>query len=373
MEIKKIETLELASMIILFQLGSSIVLGMGMEAKKDAWMAIGIATAIGIAIHFCYVALYRAGGTGKTFTRILQDAFSRPVGIVISTLYYLYFLYLAARVTGDFAFFINEVILWSVSAWVIKLSILLLVAYVCYLDIETLGRSSQALTLIMLTFLILVIVFMFFLEDFHWTNLRPMLEDGFSPVIKAVFPTLMTFPFGEVIVFICYYQYLTKFSTFQKKGWMAVLISGVTLIIIAVLNVGLLTADLAKIFTFPFMKTIEHINFLNFIRHLELLAVLVFTIGGLIKITIFSYAGIQGLAEIFKLKKKQMMIIPFLLAVYFISAAFMNNFVIHLYIGLKIVPLYVHLVFQFLIPILCLVMLLIKILIKKWKRRNLKA
>ena len=86
MEIKRIGSLELASMIILFQLGSSIVLGMGMEAKKDAWIAIGISTLIGIAIHFCYVALYRTGGAGKTFTSILQEAFSRPLGIFFAGL-----------------------------------------------------------------------------------------------------------------------------------------------------------------------------------------------------------------------------------------------------------------------------------------------
>lgn len=368
MEIKRIGSLELASMIILFQLGSSIVLGMGMEAGKDAWIAIGISTLIGIAIHFCYIALYRAGGASKTFTNILQEAFSRPLGIFLAGLYYLYFLYLAARVTADFAFFINEVLLWSVRAWVIKLSILLLVAYVCYLGIETLGRSSEALTLMMISFLLLVIVSMFFLEEFDLNNLRPILENGYSPIIKAVFPTLITFPFGEVIVFLCYYQYVKSFPSFQKHGWLAVLISGFILMVISILNIGFLTAELAKFFIFPFMKTIEHINFLNFIRHLELLAVLIFTIGGLIKISIFSFAGIQGLAGIFKIKKDQKMIIPFLLTVYIISVVFMKNFSIHLFIGLKIVPLYIHLFFQLFMPILCLFLLVIKLLWRKRKR-----
>lgn len=138
--------------------------------------------------------------------------------------------------------------------------------------------------------------------------------------------------------------------------------------VISILNIGFLTAELAKFFIFPFMKTIEHINFLNFIRHLELLAVLIFTIGGLIKISIFSFAGIQGLAGIFKIKKDQKMIIPFLLTVYIISVVFMKNFSIHLFIGLKIVPLYIHLFFQLFMPILCLFLLVIKLLWRKRKR-----
>lgn len=39
---------------------------MGINVEKDAGIAIGISTLIGIAINFCYVAMFKLGCTGKT-------------------------------------------------------------------------------------------------------------------------------------------------------------------------------------------------------------------------------------------------------------------------------------------------------------------
>lgn len=39
---------------------------MGINVEKDAGIAIGSSTLIGIAINFCYVAMYKAGCTRKT-------------------------------------------------------------------------------------------------------------------------------------------------------------------------------------------------------------------------------------------------------------------------------------------------------------------
>lgn len=365
MNIRKIDSLQLFCMIVLFQLGSSVVLGIGLEAKKNAWIAIFLSTIIGIGLYFLYICIYRMVGLEKNLHAILQYIFSRPIGFFLSLLYYLYFLYLAARVTADFSFFSNGVLLWNVPSWTLKLTILLIAAYICFLGIEALGRSSEALSLIMFTFIIIIIVMVFTQEEFRVNNLRPVLEEGMQPIFKAMFPTLITFPFGELIVFLCYFQYLKTFTKYQKNGWLAVLTSGTILMVASILNVGVLTDELAKTFTFPFIKTIEHINFLNFLHHIELLAVFVFIIGGLIKISIFSYAGITGLADLFKIKKEQKVIFPFLLIVYLISVFFMKNFIIHLHIGLKIVPLYIHLFFQYLIPIMGFLILLFRFFLRK--------
>lgn len=362
MQIQRIERFQLFTMIVLAQLGSAIVLGIGLDAKKDAWIALLLGTICGIVLFFLYTYSYQLSGEGSSLLHMLQKAFNRPIGYIFAFLYYVYFLYIAARVTGDFSFFINEVLLINVNlhAWIIKGTILLLVAYICYLGIETVGRTSENLFFIMLSFIFLIVILMFFKEQFEFRHLRPILENGWMPIFQAVFPTIITFPFGEFVVFLSFFQFLTSFSQFIKKGWLSIVISGIVLMFAAILNVGVLTAELAKAFTFPFIKTIEHINFLNFIRHLQLLAVLVFMIGGLIKIFLFSYAGIRGLAELFKLHSYKKMIIPLLLMVYLICVFFMKSYTFHIYIGLKIVPPYVHLFFQIFVPLLFFIALLIK-------------
>lgn len=373
MHIQRIGTFQLFTMVVLSQLGNAIVLGIGLDAKKDAWIALLIGTICGIGLFFLYSYSYQLSGERDSLLNMLQKAFNRPISRILAFLYYGYFLYLAARVTADFSFFINGVLLTNinVSAWVIKATILLLVAYICYLGIETIGRTSENLFFLMLSFIVLVITLMFFQEQFEFKHLRPVLENGWIPIFRTVFPTIINFPFGESsLVLLCFFQFLTTFSPFLKKGWLSILISGILLMLAAILNVGVLTADLAKSFNFPFMKTIEHINFLNFIRHVELLAVLVFMIGGLIKILLFAYAGITGMSELFKLNSYKKMIIPLLLIVYLICVLFMKSYAIHIYIGLKIIPLYVHLFFQIYVPILFFISLLIKKHMKRVKSKR---
>ncbi|NGY89703.1 GerAB/ArcD/ProY family transporter [Bacillus megaterium] len=102
----------------------------------------------------------------------------------------------------------------NVSAWVIKATILLLVAYICYLGIETIGRTSENLFFLMLSFIMLVVILMFFQEQFNFNHLRPILENGWVPILQTVFPTIITFPFGESIVFLCFFNFYPHFLRF---------------------------------------------------------------------------------------------------------------------------------------------------------------
>lgn len=52
---------------------------MGINVGKDAGIAIGSSTLIGIAINFCYVAMYKSRLYTQNLTSILQEAFSRPL------------------------------------------------------------------------------------------------------------------------------------------------------------------------------------------------------------------------------------------------------------------------------------------------------
>ncbi|MEM5003164.1 endospore germination permease [Priestia megaterium] len=372
MQIQRIGTFQLFAMVVLFELGSAIVLGIGLDAKKDGWIALLVGTICGMVLFFFYAYSYHLSGERESLLNMLQKAFNRPISRILALLYYGYFLYIAARVTADFSFFINEVLLININLhdWIIKATILLLVAYICYLGIETIGRTSENLFFLMLSFILLVVILMFFQEQFDFNHLRPILENGWMPILHTVFPTIITFPFGESIVFLCFFQFLSSFSLFLKRGWLSILISGILLMFAAILNVGVLTADLAQSFNFPFIETIEHINFLNFIRHVELLAVLIFMIGGLIKILLFAYAGITGMSELFHLKSYKKMIIPLLSITYLICVLFMKNYAVHIYIGLKIIPVYVALFFQIFIPVLFFISLLIKKQIKQAKPKG---
>ncbi|MED1097650.1 MULTISPECIES: spore germination protein [Bacillus] len=101
---------------------------------------------------------------------------------------------------------------------------ILAVCYVLYLGIEVVARSAEVFIIILLllgvagNFLVLFSGYV----DFH--QLQPFLEDGWKPVFTTAFPRLLSFPFGEMIVFTMLYPYLNRPEA-VKKVWLSAIIS----------------------------------------------------------------------------------------------------------------------------------------------------
>ena len=74
---------QLLTLNINFLLGSTIVLGIGTEAKNDAWIAIGVASILGVGLigfyHKCVTLL-----PGKNLYQILEYCFGRKVSMMLA-------------------------------------------------------------------------------------------------------------------------------------------------------------------------------------------------------------------------------------------------------------------------------------------------
>jgi len=358
---EKINTFQITMLIILFQIGSAIVLGIGRDAGKASWIALLAGTVIGILFFFLYTLIYSLGKK-STMKDLLCFSFGKFVGSFLAFLYALYFFYISARVLGDFAFFIQNEFL-TVSSFLVKVTLILTIGYIAYLGIETLGRSGEVLFFI--TLIILVPIFSFFFisntMDFH--NLRPIRED-LNKVMKALYPLLITVPFGELVVFFTLFKYVDDFRTFIKRGWFGVLASGFLLATVSVLTLGALSKELVAEFNFPFVKAVQNIN-IEFLPHLEIIIIIIFMIGGIIKISIFFHGGIEILSTLFHIKNYKRLIIPVLFCIFFITIIFMKNYFEHITVGLKLVPYYLHFPFQIGIPLCMLVSLFVRNMLSK--------
>jgi spore germination protein KB len=52
---RKIHPIQLFTLMVLFELGSAVVVGLGLEAKQDAWLAILFGMMGGIVLFSLYV------------------------------------------------------------------------------------------------------------------------------------------------------------------------------------------------------------------------------------------------------------------------------------------------------------------------------
>src|SRR4051812_36118320 len=119
MEMAKISGFQLFVLVVLFEMGSAILLGIGAHVKQDAWIAILFGLAGGIIVFFIYYRLYMYY-PDLPLTSYLQKILGKWFGRIIGLLYIVYFIYLASRVLRDFGELLTTTIYNSTPLFVIN-------------------------------------------------------------------------------------------------------------------------------------------------------------------------------------------------------------------------------------------------------------
>ena len=189
---------QLFMLIFNFLLGSAIVVGVGKDAKQDAWIAILLTTLIGIGLMYFYSSINQLL-PNKNLFEIMEYCFTRPIAILLSLGYVFYFLYTTSRVIRTFGEMITTAILPITPIEVITFTVLLVIGYIIYLGLEVLARVAEIFTPYVVLFLILLWILLPVSGEIPLHNTQPILGDGIKPILKVMFPSLLVFPFGELV------------------------------------------------------------------------------------------------------------------------------------------------------------------------------
>ncbi|MGE6753523.1 GerAB/ArcD/ProY family transporter [Rossellomorea sp. NPDC071047] len=360
-----ISGLELCSMMLLFLTGSTIVIGLNFTAMEDSILATGMEIAFGIILFYFYYLIVKRS-LWLEFIPLLEMGFGSFLSKILAVVFSFYFLYIAGRVINDFAFFTTQILYPDAPNWVASIPFLLIVGYCTMLGIETIARSAVILSFC--SFIILVFLWLlgFLSEEFHTQYLFPLFSQGWEPLKKMIFPTGLTFPYGELVVFLVLLPSIAGKEKLQKIVWIPIVIAGLIVMITMEMVIGILHAPFANTYYFPFVKAMELVTYLGIVEHLEIFTYLLLIGGGFMKVSIFLYAAQVVLTQLLKLKQKSWHVLLFMVAIYLLSLHRSDNIAEHLYVGLKLVPYYLHIPVQFVIPLILGGMVF-------WKSRKGKA
>jgi spore germination protein KB len=353
--------------MVLFELGSAVVVGIGLEAKADAWAAVLFGLAASLVFLGSYAFLY-AHYPKEPLTVFVSSIVGEKLGTVLAVLYTCYFMYIGARVLRDFSELVLLDLLKETPALVIPFCMMAVVAYSLYLGIEVIGRTGELAFIVTLLFSAGFLLLVYVSGIAKAENLQPVLENGLAPVIKAAFPRIVTFPFGESIVFLMFFCFADVSSrrTVVQTGIAAVIFSGLLLCFTTLTNTAVLGPYTAGQSRFPLLETLSRINMGNFIQRLDPLVIVILIVGGYFKIAVFTAASVLGFVSINPNKQPHPFIIPVSFMLVILSTIMADNLVEHLEFGIKVVPWMLHLPFQFGIPVLlCIILFLKKRLSKK--------
>jgi spore germination protein KB len=363
-QVEKISLLQLYLLIIIFQIGSAVVVGIAQDAKQDAWIAILIASVIGAIIIYVYTFIL-SYDIGQNLFEITGKLLGKMIATSLSFVYIAYFFYIASRVLRDFLELLTTSIFPSTPIEVLAITFMLVVIYVVYLGPEVIARTAETFAPYIFLFLVLTSIFLLAGGDINFANLEPILPEGFGRVFDVIFPDLIGFPFGEAIVLTIVMASTHKFHHVAKVSIGAVLTTGLLLAVIKIFKLAVLGTNISGRSAFPLLSAGREISFAQFIERVDPIIIFVMMLGIFIKVSLFFFGGLKGLEYIFNIPYRYFTL-PIGMVIAIFSILISANYAEHIEEGIRFVPLYMHMPLQIGIPgILALLVL--------WKKKQAKG
>lgn len=354
---EKISIFEFMLLIVLFEIGTAIVVIRGADAKQNAWLAVIIATMFGIMLFSMYFKsfLWKEG----SLYEILMACFGKKIGKVFSSVYTVYFIYLASRGLRDFTELLVSVVLPQTPIEFSSILFMTVSAYTLYLGFEVFSRTTVIFAPYIFVLLGAVTLFLWVNKSIDLTNLQPILGDGITPVFKAIFPDLLTFPFGELIVFTIILPQVVNVKKKFRHILLAIYTSGLIITVTIILNVSVLSESGYLRANFPLLSSAREISIANFLERIDAFVVFIVMLGVFTKVSIFLYCALKGLEAIYQQPYRYFAFpISMLSAAFSVLIAFSLNE--HLKEGLDIIPYYLNIPLQIGLPMLIFAILLYK-------------
>ncbi|MFD0824409.1 GerAB/ArcD/ProY family transporter [Neobacillus sp. M.A.Huq-85] len=355
----KISASQLFVLVFLFEMGSSILFGLGANAKQDAWIAILLGLAGGLIVFFIHYRLFLFYPE-LILTSYIQKIAGKWPGRIIALFYITYFIYITARVLRDFGELLVTTVYTNTPLFVINALMVLTIIYGIHKGLEVIARVGQIYFGIVYLMAISGFLLVTFSGLIHFELLKPILENGWKPIFKAFLPETLTYPFGEILIFTMIYPFVNEPKKIKFVCIGGMILSGINITITVIITISTIGPELYTRSNFPLLTTVSRIQLANFIERLDVLFLLYLIIGGFFKISLFFYAAVAGTADLFQFKKKEKLTFPIGLIVLFASITMASTFAEFVKEGLEFATAYVNLPFQIIIPSILLVIAFIR-------------
>ncbi|MFC7392063.1 GerAB/ArcD/ProY family transporter [Scopulibacillus cellulosilyticus] len=359
MEKEKISAFQLFCIMMCFEVGTTVLFGLGADAKQDGWLSILLSMLSGLILMWVYIKLSNLYPY-DTLTQMIPKIVGKIIGIPLVVIYISYFIYSAARACRDFSNLIKGTILTETPVIIIIGSFLILLIYCLRGGIEVFGRMGELIFPIYMLALILTWILMFGSQLIHLKQLTPVLAGGIRPVLNSAFPLIVTFPFGEQILIMMLLPALNNKKKIKKVGMLVILIGGILLTLNTIINLSILGPNLFGDVNYPLFTAARMVSIADFIQNIDAVIILMMIAGVFFKMGVWMYAAAAGTSQLFGLTNHHSILIPLGTLITSLSIVIASNAPEHLEIGFKYFAPYFLIPLEIVIPILLLVIACIR-------------
>ena len=353
MEKAKIGAYQFFVLLLLFELGSAVLVPIAIGANRDAWIAILISTIGGVFLFFVYYRLYKFYPQ-LTPSEYMEKLLGKFFGKILAFAYILFFVYISARVLRDFGEMLLSFAYVDTPLFIVNTLFILVIIYAIQKGIEVIARTGELF--FNLLYLLAVIGFILIVSSglIDLNQLKPFLEQGWTTVFKVVVTETLYVPFGEAFVFSVILPYIKDTKKIKYAGIAGIVLSGINLSLVMAINISVLGIDLATRSQFPLLTTVQSIQIAEFLERLDVFFMVSMVIGIFFKASIYFYAAVSGTTILFKFKEPSKLVYPIGLVILFMSITIANSYSEHLTEGLDLTTRYLHPFFLVLAPVFLL-------------------
>ncbi|MGF7057378.1 GerAB/ArcD/ProY family transporter [Brassicibacter mesophilus] len=292
--------------IIFFMIGTSSILVRGLEAKKDAWIAIIIALVIAAIFTFIY-AYILAIFPGKDLFDICETLFGKAIGKIICISFISYIFLTESLVLRNMGDFIKITSLTETPLIIPIIATVIVSIIIVKQGTEVIGRWSRLFILPVI--LLMIIALILLTNKMNVNNIFPILDSDIKTIMEGATSTF-SFPFAEIIVFTMAFPNFSNKKSTYKVYMMGLAGGAIGVLLNSVTNIFTIGEGAAMIEFYPTYTAISTLRIGNFLQRIEVIAALVFTLGGFIKLSIYLLAACNGISKLFGCKDYRFLVVP---------------------------------------------------------------
>ncbi|BCG57711.1 GerAB/ArcD/ProY family transporter [Paenibacillus sp. URB8-2] len=328
---KRVTGLQISLMVILFEIGSTPLFLLGADAKQDSWLAMSAGAAAGFALLLLFMWLQQRLPEME-LPEMLRFGFGRIAGTFFGIVYSCYFAYQSMRNLRDFGELTALIMLEATPISITMLVFVIIAGYAIWKGAEIIFRLPEILLPGLLFCYFLLIILFLLMGNVDIRRLTPVAENGLWPILQAALPEILSFPFGQMIVFLVLWPLWEKSGVPVKHAVWAYIGVSLFLIFMNALNMAILGPVLAGSSYLPFLHSVRTLSSLRFIERLDILVTLMIFIGLFIKMLIWFYCAVEVAASLTNTSAKRW-VFPFGALIY--AASFIErSYTQHITIGL---------------------------------------
>lgn len=311
---------QLVLLVISFIYGSSLLMAPGLTASasyRDAWISMLLALLIGLLLNLIWIWLLKRYNYLSIFS-IVENVTGKWLGMFFNLLIVFYGIHLAAYIVRNLSNFMVINVIPDSNEWIYQVMIILLAIYSCYYGLNNMASMNEFLLPWMLILFALTVCLI--ANQFELDQLKPILDESFSSISEGAYNTL-GFPFIEIILLGAVFTFVQKKEKLMKSYLWAIVCAGLILVFTVTLTVGTEGPFMVTRISYSTYAMMRDITVIKLFERIEVVIIIVWIFGILVKICLCLFAALKGLQHISKHKSYH----PFLIPVGLITWAMSNE------------------------------------------------